>query len=223
MTADRTLLFDLDGTLVDTIPFIVAGARHTFEGYVRRPTDAEWIAGIGTPLRSQIEALAVRPEDVEPLLARYRAFWFENHDRLTKPFPGAVETIRLLSRRGHPIGIVTSKTMQGALRTLAHVGLSDSVGVVVAADSCAKQKPDPMPVRLALERLGGTSDGALMMGDSLHDILAGNAAGVLTIAALWGAGSREVLAAARPSHELADILELMPLLERLDLAERGRG
>src|SRR5512140_2470661 len=67
------VLFDLDGTLVDTVPFILAAVRHAFEGYGRCPTDAEWIAGIGTPLKAQLASFARRPEDVQALFDRYRA------------------------------------------------------------------------------------------------------------------------------------------------------
>ncbi len=114
------VLFDLDGTLVDTVPFILASVRHAFEGYGTCPTDAEWIAGIGTPLRTQLASFARRPADVEPLFERYRAFWLENHDRETSCFPGALAAVREIASRGHPIGIVTAKIEQGAYRTLRH-------------------------------------------------------------------------------------------------------
>ena len=77
------LLFDLDGTLVDTVPFILACARHAFEGYPGY-SDAAFRAGIGTPLRAQMAALARSPGDAEALVARYRTYWIENHDRMTR-------------------------------------------------------------------------------------------------------------------------------------------
>lgn len=221
MSPPRPLLFDLDGTLVDTVPFILACARHTFEGYGRAVSDAQWIAGIGTPLRTQLTSLALRPADVEPLLSRYRTFWLENHDRLTHPFPGAVELVRTLAGRGHSIAIVTSKTLAGAQRTLEHVGLPELVETLVAADSCPRSKPDPMPVHLALERLGCTPSTArsLMIGDSPHDVAAGRAAGTIAVAALWGACTRAEIAAAGPDHFLAELGELPVLLRALDAME----
>ena len=221
MPALRPLLFDLDGTLVDTIPFILTCVRHAFEGYGAGPTDAEWIAGIGTPLREQLAAFAHRPEDVEFLVGRYRTFWLEHHDRLTRPFPGAVETVRALAARGHPVGVVTAKLEKGARRTLRHVGLLETVGAIVGADSCARCKPDPMPVRLALERLGVGSEGAIFVGDSPHDVAAGNAAGATTVAALWGACTREALAAAGPGHYLGAIEDLPGLVEALGATRAG--
>jgi pyrophosphatase PpaX len=176
------MLFDLDGTLVDTVPFILEAVRHAFEGYGRCPTDAEWIAGIGTPLRAQLAGLA-RPEDVEALFARYRAFWLANHDDRTRAFPGALEVVRSLAEAGHPVGIVTAKIEQGALRTLGHTGFLPWVTAIVGADSCANAKPHPEPVLLALSRLGRPPGEALLLGDSPHDLAAVRATGAPAVGA----------------------------------------
>ena len=217
MSAERPIavLFDLDGTLVDTIPFILAAMRHAFEGYGRTPTDAEWIAGIGTPLRAQLEGLALRPEDVEPLFQRYREYWREHHDGETRCFPGALDVVAGLTARGHPVGIVTAKLESGAHRTLKLTGLAPHVQAVVGADSCANSKPHPEPVLLALERLGAQADRAILVGDSPHDVAAARAAGARAVAALWGACTREALAAAGADHFLADVREVPALVESL--------
>ncbi len=206
------VLFDLDGTLVDTVPFILAAVRHAFEGYGACPTDAEWIAGIGTPLRTQLASFARRPEDVDALFRRYREFWLEHHDRETRCFPGALDAVGEISRRGHPIGIVTAKIEQGALRTLRHTGLLPFVQTVVGADSCANAKPHPEPVLLALSRLGYSPGEAVLVGDSPHDIAAAREAGAGTIAALWGACTREALAAAGADRFASDVREVPALV-----------
>ena len=213
--APIAVLFDLDGTLVDTVPFILAAVRHAFEGYGRCPTDAEWIAGIGTPLRTQLASFARAPEDVQPLFDRYRAYWLEHHDRETRCFPGALEAVEALSRDGHPIGIVTAKIEQGAHRTLLHTGLSRFVRTVVGADSCANAKPHPEPVLLALTRLGYPPSEAVLIGDSPHDVAAGKAAGAVAVAALWGACGRDALAAAGADRFLADVSEVPALVRSL--------
>jgi pyrophosphatase PpaX len=217
------VLFDLDGTLVDTVPFILAAVHHAFEGHARRPTDAQWIAGIGTPLRTQLADFATGPEDLERLFQRYRTFWLEHHDRLTRCFPGALETVVALRRRGHPIGVVTAKIEEGARRTLRHVGLAPHVDAIVGADSCARSKPDPMPVLLALGRLGRAPAEAILVGDSPHDVAAGNAAGTLTVAALWGACDRSTLERARPAFFLEDVSALPGLLEQVRAPEPAVG
>jgi pyrophosphatase PpaX len=208
------VLFDLDGTLVDTVPFILASVRHAFEVEPRAPTDAEWIAGIGTPLRDQLAQFAAAPERVEPLFQRYRAFWLQHHDAMTSLFPGAGEVVRALRAAGHPIAVVTAKLEQGAQRTLRHVGLLDQVDVIVAADTVARSKPDPLPVRHALGRLDRAPLEAVMIGDSPHDLAAGRGAGTVTAGVCWGAASREALAPLA-DHLLTEVAEIAPLVAAL--------
>ncbi len=210
------MLFDLDGTLVDTVPFILEAVRSAFEGYGACPTDAEWIAGIGTPLRTQLASFARRPQDVETLFERYRTFWIAHHDERTRAFPGAVEVVRALAAAGHPIGVVTAKIEHGALRTLRHTGLLPYVQAVIGADSCAHAKPHPEPVLLALSRLEEAPGEALLVGDSPHDIAAAKAAGARAVAALWGACARPVLAAAGADFFLDDVRGLPALVASLE-------
>jgi len=211
------LLFDLDGTLVDTVELILASARHAFaEHPAPRPTDADWIAGIGKPLRVQIEELAERAEQVEGLVARYREFFWAHHDDMTRPFPGAAELLAGLRAAGHPVGVVTAKWVEPAWKSLRLTGLAPHVEAVVGADSIPEHKPDPAPVRLLLRQLGRTPAEALLVGDSPHDIAAGNAAGVTTAAALWGASAHAVLIAARPAHLLSALGEVAGLVRLLE-------
>jgi pyrophosphatase PpaX len=211
-----TVLLDLDGTLVDTVPFILESVRHAFEGYGSAPTDAEWIAGIGTPLRQQLAAFARSPADVEPLFERYRAYWHLHHDDRTRAFEGAREALVALREAGHAIGIVTGKLVDGAHRTLRHTGLLALVDTVVGADSGAAPKPDPAPVRLALARLEAAPRDALFVGDSPLDVTAGKRAGAIAVAARWGACGDDALAGASPDHVLDDVSALPALVARLD-------
>jgi pyrophosphatase PpaX len=213
-TRPIAILFDLDGTLVDTVPFILESVRHAFEGYGRCPTDAEWIAGIGTPLRTQLADFARRDEDVEILFQRYRTYWLANHDEKTRAFPDAVEVVRGLAAAGHPIGVVTAKIEQGALRTLAHTELLPYVGAIVGADTCANAKPHPEPVLLALSRLGRPPAEALLLGDSPHDLAAARGAGAVSVGALWGACGREALAQ-HADHLLERVRDLPALVRQL--------
>ncbi len=206
------LLFDLDGTIVDTIELIVLAAEYVFEGRERRPTREAWVARIGTPLDGMLRVWAADDADVEVLRARYREYQWAHHDRLTRAYDGVVETIRALHAAGHPLAIVTSKIEASARRSLAYVGIEDCFDLIVGMDHTERHKPDPEPVRYAMERLGVLPEATWFVGDSPHDMHAGNAAGVTTVAATWGPFTREQLEPSAPRHWLGTIRELPALL-----------
>lgn len=218
------VLFDLDGTLIDSIGLLLACVHHAFADFRgRRPTDAEWVAGIGTPLAQQMAAYTDDPAAVATLTQRYRTFQREQHDAQTSVFPGTLEMLATLAERGHPMGIVTSKSDEMMRRGIEHTGIAHYMSVAIGADACTRHKPDPFPVHLALDRLGYASDEAVFVGDSPHDVNAGNAAGVVTIAALWGPFTREQLTAATPTYFLDRIDALPALVEQVDSRIRSRA
>jgi pyrophosphatase PpaX len=215
VTRSLAVLFDLDGTLIDTIDFILASVRHTFTGRPRGPSDADWIAGIGTPLRAQLAVYADGPEDLEQLVETYRQHQRAHHDARTRCYEGIHEAVAQIREDGHRVGVVTSKLAEPAARALRHVGLYEMVDVLIGADDCARPKPHPEPILQALGRLGATPAAAIYVGDSPHDIAAGNAAGVATVAVLWGACSVEALRAANPQHVVTAIDELLPIVQTI--------
>lgn len=212
----RAVLFDLDGTLIDSIGLIVDAMHHAFEGFDGTvPDDSSWMQGIGTPLYKQLALYARSPEELDMLRERYRAYQFIHHDNVIKEYPGTTAVLADLHARGIVMGIVTSKGDELARRGLELTGLAKYLPVVIGADSVTKHKPEPEPVLLALERLGVAADEALMMGDSPHDISSGNAAGVRTVGALWGPFTREQIAVAKPTYWLGSISEFPALIESL--------
>jgi pyrophosphatase PpaX len=216
MPAARRLpavLFDLDGTLIDSIELILNSARFAFEKLERvAPPDEEWLAGIGIPLFTMFERYARDAADRDRLILAYREYQLANHDRLVRCYDGIVDTVRTLHDRGHELAIVTSKSEALAMRGLAHVGLARYMDTIVGCDSSSRHKPDPEPVRIALHRLGCAPQDAVFVGDSIFDIQAGNAAGVRTIAVLWGASRREEFASAIPTDYVTTTSELIAKL-----------
>jgi pyrophosphatase PpaX len=209
------LLFDLDGTLIDSIELILGAARHAFADFDgHRPSDDEWRAGIGRPLHTVLREYAPDDATAERLFGRYRAYQMEHHDRLVRPYDGIVDTLRALAGEGHPLALVTSKSDWMAAKALAHVGLEALIPVVVGCDSCTNHKPHPEPVHRALALLGAEPANALFVGDSPHDVESGRAAGVTTVGVTWGAFRREELEAAGADLVIDRIEELPPLLTR---------
>lgn len=215
------LLFDLDGTLADSVELIVGAYRHAFAAHLPgAPNDEQWISGMGTPLMGQIQRLVGDDAMVAPFLATYREFQQLNHDRLLREFEGVRDTLALLHGRGHPTAVVTSKANEGAHRAIRLLELGSYLDEVVGLDSCQRHKPDPEPVLLALDLLGYPASEAIFLGDSPHDIRAGNAAGVTTVAALWGPFARPALEVAAPRFLLEHIRELPSLIATLQRGER---
>lgn len=217
--APLAILFDLDGTLADSLELILGAFRHTFNTHLGTvPPDQAWIAGMGTPLASQIRGLVADNAFLEPMTATYRAWQNQHHDEMLREFVGVRETLTLLHERGHEMALVTSKATDAAMRALRLMGVDSLLKPVVGADVTASHKPDPEPVLYALAQLGRNPRDAIFVGDSPHDIAAGNAAGVLTVGALWGPFTRETLEAARPARLLTDIRDLPPLINTLSSA-----
>jgi pyrophosphatase PpaX len=217
------VLFDLDGTLIDSIELILNSARHAFRDREDGvPSDAEWLTGVGIPLVAMFQRYARDAADVDALIARYREYQLANHDRLVRVYDTVVETVDLIRAAGHPVAVVTSKTTWLARRGLDHVGLGPHFDVIVGCDSCERHKPDPQPVHHALAQLGYAPGDALFVGDSVHDMHAGNAAGVMTVAALWGPFTREDLVASAPQHYLERMADLPKLLADVQAA-RNKG
>lgn len=214
--APLAILFDLDGTLADSVELILGAFRHTFNTHLgSAPADQDWIAGMGTPLPSQIRALVADESLIEPMTATYRAWQNQHHDELLREFDGVRETLLLLHDRGHPMALVTSKATEAANRALRLMRIDSLLDHVVGLDATTSHKPNPAPVLHALAQLHCRPAEAIFVGDSPHDIAAGNTAGVFTVAALWGPFTRQTLEAAHPSRLIADIRDLPPLVEAL--------
>ena len=207
------VLFDLDGTLIDSIGLILGSMRHAFASCERIiPSDDEWLTGVGIPLRTMFQRYASEDVEIDRLIAAYREHQLANHDDLVSCYDEVPETLAALQRAGHPLAVVTSKGDMLARRGLELVGIAAHFETIVSCDSCTRHKPHPEPVLTALERLGYEPEEALFVGDSVHDIEAGNAAGVETVAALWGPFSREQLAVAQPDRFITRIGELLQVL-----------
>ena len=221
--AFRAVLFDLDGTLIDSVPLIVASMQHAFAGRERAPSGKEWVALIGTPLEAMIRRWGEDEADVAILRERYKEHQWAHHDAMVKAFPGVPEVLEALTGRGVRMAVVTSKLEPSARRSLEFLGLARHFQAVVGLESTVRHKPDPEPVRHALGVLAAAPGQAVFVGDSPHDVVAGNAAGVATVAALWGPFTRDELAVAHPRAWAVKASDLLPVLEAIQAAPAGSG
>lgn len=214
------VLFDFDGTLVDSVALILRSFRHTMTLHLGAPRpDAEWLATLGTPLRIQLRRFARDEREARAMMETYLEYQ-RRHDReWIRPYPGVPETLRRLAADGYRLGIVSSKLSDGILRGLELCGIpADLFDCVVGAERVERAKPDPEPVRAALAELGAEPPAALFVGDSVHDLRAGRTAGTFTAAALWGPFGRTELAAGRPDFWLSRIEAVFEVLDGFDPA-----
>ncbi len=209
----RVILFDLDGTLIDSGPIIMASMRHASVTVLGREPDEDAVRAAigGQGLVSQMRDLD--PDRVEELIDVYRAHNEPLHTTL-ETFDGIPELLRELADRGHQLGIVTAKR-----RSTVHLAfdrfpfLAELTDVLVGSDDTERHKPDPDPVLEALRRLGASPDEAVYVGDSPFDIQAGNAAGAHTIAVGWGGiHPDERLLAAEPDALVQHPAEILTLV-----------
>lgn len=216
------VLFDLDGTLVDTIPLIFASYQHAFSTHLPdfHPERRLIVNNLGRSLDDILYDYAVAGGADDPAtLSRtmkdtYRAFQRKNLASLIRPYPGMKESLEALRDAGLKIGIVTSKTDWAARESYEHYDLGQFFSVGVFHDDTTRHKPDPEPLLLAASRGGLDPARCVYVGDSIHDMAAGKAARMRTIAALWGPSEREELVQAG-ADELATVpLDLVPILVR---------
>ncbi len=207
-----TVLFDLDGTLIDSIELILESYRHTMR--VHRGdamSDALWLEGLGTPLRVQFRSFTDDPAEIEAMIATYREWNLANHDAMVRAYPGALDTVKGLKRAGARLGIVTSKNDRGLARGLSLCGFDGLFDSLVTCDTLPESKPDPAPVHACLRQLGTEPREALFVGDSPHDIAAGRSAGTHTAACLWGPFERSRIEQERPTWWLDSFDDLVRL------------
>ncbi|MBE0596858.1 MAG: HAD-IA family hydrolase [Desulfuromonadales bacterium] len=185
MASFDTLLFDLDGTLVDSSADLATAVNCLRLELELPPLPLATVRGyVGDGARLLVTRAL--PEFSEPHLQRFLQLYHRHLLDQTLPYPGIRE---FLQRRRHQrLAVVTNKPLQLSLELLAGLDLLAYFPVVVGGDSCREKKPHPAPLQLALQRLGSHPERAVMIGDHHTDLHAGRAAGVQSCFCQWGIG-----------------------------------
>jgi pyrophosphatase PpaX len=179
------VLFDLDGTLVDSGAMIIASYRHATRTVLEREIPDEVLAGFvgGGSIREHMRTLDEKLAD--ELVRVYREHNEPLHDEL-EAFPGVEELLQTLSDEGRRLGVVTAKRRRTVDLAFNVLPIEHYFDVVVTTESTALHKPHPDPVLYALTELGADRGESAFVGDSPYDVAAGKAAGVFTVAVSWG-------------------------------------
>jgi pyrophosphatase PpaX len=206
------VLFDLDGTLLDSGAMILASLRHATQTVLRREIpDHELLAPVGgSGLREQMRALD--PDRAEDLVTVYREHNEALHDNLVA-CDGVVPVLARLHAEGRKLGVVTAKRHATVALAGHALPFLDDLDVIVAWDDTVRHKPHPDPILTALDRLDATPAEAAYVGDSPYDLAAARAANVVAVAVTWGRiHSRELLAAEKPDAIVDTAEELLGVL-----------
>jgi HAD superfamily hydrolase (TIGR01509 family) len=210
-----TLLWDIDGTLIDTTHLVASSLDHVYRKFLGRTMPMDDIrAIIGTPLAEQVRVFGDPAEfgtTAEEMEAEFIRYW-ESRKHEERMIPEVIATLVAGKRQGRKTALVTSKNHEEIRNTLPRIEIAGSVDAVVTADDVERPKPDPEGVRQALRLLDSAPSEAIFIGDTVHDMRAGLAAGVARCAVTWGAAPRQRLIEEAPellcddTHALAGLL-----------------
>ncbi len=216
MTKINTVLFDFDGTIMDTNSVIMQSWQHTFRAVEGKERPEEEIIGtFGEPLYVTMEKLLPQIS-VEEGAKIYRSFHHDNFIELIGIFPGILELLEELKTRGYKTGIVTSRLRHSTEIGLKKYDMEQYFDAIVTCDDTDKHKPDPEPVHIALARLGSKPEEAIMVGDSMFDILCAKNAGVKAVLVSWAlaVSEEDKTGENAPNYIIEKAEDLLDILER---------
>lgn len=203
------ILFDLDGTLLNTNDLVMESLKHTIRTHRGQEIcDGDLYKYFGQPL---VEIMAdLDPGRADELVKTYREYNWEKHDVLTTIFPGVPETLAELKLQNIPLGVVTSKLKDLASRGLRLFGIEGYFDVVVAFEDTDRHKPEPDPILKALEGMHSSGGKQVMMvGDSPYDIICAGQAGVTSAVVDWSIHPKEVLSECKPDIWLKNFSDII--------------
>lgn len=222
--AIKALIFDLDGTLVDTAPDLMASTNHVLALLDRRPITMEEVRNfVGHGAKALIErgcnatGAPVEPEDLQRLYEEFIIYYAANIAVNSQVFPGVVKLLERCQAAGIKCGVCTNKLESLSVRLINEIGLSPHFGCIIGPDTIGVAKPNPAPYFEAVRRLGVATENSIMFGDSETDILTAKAAGVPVIAVPFGYTPQPV-ETYDPTHLVQHFDEIWPLLEKHYLA-----
>jgi pyrophosphatase PpaX len=212
----NTLLFDLDGTLVDTNAIIVKSLEVVFETYLPEvQTSLELFKEcIGPPLEVSFSRFTSK-ERVQEMIQAYRSYYKQHEHLYYSIYPNVIDVLTTLKAQGYYLGVVTSKFRDSALPSMVHYGLDTLMDAFVGLDDVSHAKPHREPVDVALSRIPHHT-GAIMIGDNATDIQSGQQAGIYSAGVAWAFKGKELLHAVNPDYMLEDMTDLYGILNELN-------
>ena len=209
-----TVLFDFDGTLVNTNDLIIASWQYTYKHYLGHEVSLEHIVASFGEVLPLTMAREFPDVDVDEACNVYRDYQLHVAEEMIKTFEGIPDLLKELNARGYRVAIVTSRTRESALRYLDMLEISGYFEDLVTCDDTNKHKPDPEPILVCLRKLGVSANEAVMVGDSPFDMKCANNAGVKSVLVDWRITDSEkaVISDAVVDYEIATPMDLIDVL-----------
>lgn len=217
----RALLFDLDGTLVDSVPDIAVAVDGLLCDLGRAPAGEArvrfWVGNGGRmlvrrALAGDVQGVADDDPQLPAAMEIFFAHYQQSNGRASRLYPGVAEALDAIAARGLPMAVITNKPHRFIAPLFATLGIAQHFPVLVGGDTLAVKKPEPAPLFFACERIGVAPRSALMVGDSKNDIDAARAAGCPVVAVDYGYNYGRPIADDRPDRVVSDLRELLALL-----------
>lgn len=206
----KTVLFDFDGTLIDTNELIYQSFLHTFSTYGYSFTEEEILQFNGPPLHKTFQE--INSELADDMIRTYREHNMAHHERYVKLFPYVEETLATLKENDFTLGIVSAKLRIGVDHGMQITRIASYFDTIVTVDDIVHPKPHPESVLKALDSLQAAPESAIMIGDNFHDIEAGNRAGTKTAGVAWSLKGETYLRQFQPTYMLQDMRDILTIV-----------
>lgn len=220
----KGILFDLDGTLVNTTELIIKSFEYTLKNNLDiEPSRYEITQYFGLPLRESLEKFIPTgvSQDVDELVEYYRDYNGKYHDELIKPYPFIEETLQSLQQQDIKIAVVTSKKQPMAKRGLKCFNLDQYVEGIIGHDECIEHKPSAEPMLRGAEILKLRPEECLCVGDSPFDLQSGHGAGCRSVAVAWTTVEwQKMLREGQPNFIINKMSDLLTIVAKLNQESR---
>ncbi|MCF7923948.1 MAG: HAD-IA family hydrolase [Candidatus Izimaplasma sp.] len=210
----NTILFDLDGTLVDSNQLLIDSFEETFKCFYPNNNNSyqDYVHMIGPTLEETFSILENNNEKVKKMIQYFREFYLKNEYQYIKIYPNLIETLDKLKKANFQLGIVTTKFKESAIPSIKHFNFDQYMDVFVYLDDVKHPKPNAEPIYYAKHSLKNTKQ-VMMIGDNPSDILSGKNANILTCGVEWSL-KKEKLKATKPDFWISDFKELIPIINK---------
>ena len=217
----KTVIFDFDGTLADTLPIVYQSFQHIFEKYMQLEKSPEDIKAMFGPAENDIIRKHFPEEHIQAAITHYHDYYWTHHEEWVERSHEIEHVLAWIRKKGFKLAIMTGKGRKSLDLSLKALEMSDWFDMTVTGDEVDKPKPDPEGILKILKELNTLPEEAIFIGDSNSDIIAGKGAGLETVGVQWLATYQSPDFHTNPDHLFKNVQGLKRLLEERIKSSNG--